>query len=628
MSMEFDDNELIQNRRDNLQKLIDLGHDPFDKNNTVFRYTHHAQDVSDNFAALEGQEVAVAGRIMTMRGHGKAGFVTLKDNGALLQLYIRQDIVGEELFSVFELLDLGDIIGVTGEVFKTQRGEISVRVREFRLLTKALRPLPDKFHGLRDIDQRYRKRYIDLIVNDESRRTFVLRSHIISTIRRYLDDRGFMEVETPVLHPYATGASARPFITYHNTLDMELVMRIETELYLKRLVVGGIDKVYEIGRIFRNEGLSTRHNPEFTMIELYWAYRDYKDIMELAENLVEYVTKEVHGQTKIMCDGHELEMKAPWRRLNMIDAVKEYAGVDFRSFSDDETARKLAKEHKLPVEDFMTWGHVLNLFFEEKCEAKIIQPTFVYGHPVAISPLAKRMPEDDRLTSRFEIFINGRELGNAFTELNDPREQRERFLAQLEERAREDRKELYILDTDFLEALEIGLPPTGGIGIGIDRLVMLLTNSSAIRDVILFPTMKLHIGRGVDPVSGQLDFSGVKVEPLFEKDVDFATFSQSDVRVVKVLNCEEVPKSKKLLKFTLDDGSGKDRIILSGIKEFYEAEELLGKTLLAITNLPPRPMMGMESNGMVLSGLYEDNGVQKLRLLMLPGDIPPGTKIY
>ncbi|MFP4456800.1 MAG: lysine--tRNA ligase [Clostridia bacterium] len=483
-------NELLVNRRENLKILKEQGFDPFSEENATYEVTNTAKEILSDFEEFEGEEVSIAGRIMTLRSFGKAGFANLKDISGEIQIYVRRDEVGEKDFESYKLLDIGDLVGIKGTIFKTKKGEITIRAKDFKLLTKALRPLPDKWHGLKDVDTRYRKRYVDLIVNDEVRDTFIKRSKIIQEIRNYLNDKGFLEVETPVMHPHATGAPSRPFITHHNTLNMQLVLRIETELYLKRLIVGGLERVYEIGRIFRNEGLSTRHNPEFTSIELYWAYHDYEDIMELAENLIEYVAKKVQGSTLIECEGNDLDFSAPWPRMTMLETVKKYAGIDFNDVSSDQEARKLAKEHYLPVQDFMTWGHILNLFFEEKCEEYLIQPVFIHDYPVEVSPLAKRKIDDPRLTARFEMFANGRELGNAFTELNDPDEQKQRFIDQLAERDLEDRPEKHELDEDFIEALEIGLPPTGGIGIGIDRLVMLLTNASSIRDVILFPTMR------------------------------------------------------------------------------------------------------------------------------------------
>ncbi len=483
-------NDLLINRRENLKSLKEQGFDPFSEENATYKVTNTAKEILHDFEKFEGEEVSIAGRIMTLRSFGKAGFANLKDISGEIQIYVRLDEVGEKDFEIYKLLDIGDLVGVKGSIFKTRKGEITIRVKDFKLLTKALRPLPDKWHGLKDIDTRYRKRYVDLIVNDDVRETFIKRSKIIQEIRNYLDNKGFLEVETPVMHPHATGAPSRPFITHHNTLNMELVLRIETELYLKRLIIGGLERVYEIGRIFRNEGLSTKHNPEFTSIELYWAYHDYEDIMKLAENLIEHVATEVQGTTLIECEGNSLDFSTPWQRMTMLEVVKKYSGIDFNEVNSDQEARELAKSHNLPVKDFMTWGHVLNLFFEEKCEENLIQPVFIHDYPVEVSPLAKRKLDDPRLTARFEMFANGRELGNAFTELNDPDEQKKRFLDQLAERELEDRPEKHELDEDFIEALEIGLPPTGGIGIGIDRLVMLLTNSSSIRDVILFPTMR------------------------------------------------------------------------------------------------------------------------------------------
>lgn len=483
-------NELILNRRKNLQSLIDRGYDPFSEENATYDITNTTKEISENFEEYEGKEVSLAGRIMTMRNFGKAGFANLKDLSGEIQIYVRLDVVGDEAFEIYNLLDIGDLVGVKGSVFKTKKEEVTIRVKEFKLLTKALRPLPDKWHGLKNVDIRYRKRYIDLIVNDGVRDTFIKRSKIIQEIRNYLNEKDFIEVETPVMHPHATGASSRPFITHHNALDMDLVLRIETELYLKRLVVGGLDKIYEIGRIFRNEGLSTRHNPEFTSIEIYWAYHDYRDMMELAENLIEYIADKVVGTTLVECEGKKLDFSAPWQRMTMVEIVKKHTGIDFNEVESDEEARSLAKKHHVPVMDFMTWGHVMNLFFEEKCEEKLIQPIFIYDYPVAVSPLAKRKMDNPKLSARFEMFANGRELGNGFTELTNPDEQKERFVKQIVERELENRPEKHKLDRDFIEALEIGLPPTVGIGIGIDRLIMLLTDSASIRDVIFFPSMK------------------------------------------------------------------------------------------------------------------------------------------
>lgn len=483
-------NELLQVRRDKLNKLKEMGFDPFGETNAKYEVTNSAAEINDNFEQYEGKEVSVAGRLMTMRGQGKAGFANIQDLTGKIQIYVRKDVVGEEPFAIFKLLDIGDIIGVIGEVFKTKKGEISLRVKQLTLLTKSLRPLPDKWHGLKDVDTRYRKRYIDLITNQDVMNTFIARSKIIQEIRNYLNERGFLEVETPSMHAHATGATARPFITHHNTLDMQMVLRVETELYLKRLIVGGMEKVYEIGRIFRNEGISTRHNPEFTSIELYWAYHDYHDIMKLTEDMVVHVAQKVSGSSKLMCEGKELDFTAPWNRMTMVEAVKKYANIDFNSFSTDQEARDAAKSVNVVIKDNMTWGQVLNTVFEEKCEEHLIQPVFIYDYPVEVSPLAKRKLNDSRLTARFEAFANGRELGNAFSELNDPDDQRQRFIDQLKEREQEDRPEKHVLDTDYVEALEIGLPPTGGLGIGIDRLIMLLTDSASIRDVILFPTMR------------------------------------------------------------------------------------------------------------------------------------------
>ncbi|HBC4461839.1 TPA: lysine--tRNA ligase [Enterococcus faecalis] len=632
-------------RREKMEALREEGIDPFGKR---FDRTHNSAELHeqyDNHTKEElsemNTEVSVAGRMMTKRGKGKAGFAHLQDREGQIQIYVRKDQVGDEAYELFKHADLGDFFGVTGQIMKTNTGEVTVKAQTITLLTKALRPLPDKYHGLTNVEQRYRQRYLDLISNKESFDRFMKRSQIISEIRRYLDGNGYVEVETPVLHNEAGGAAARPFITHHNALDMDLYLRIALELHLKRLIVGGMEKVYEIGRVFRNEGIDTTHNPEFTMLEAYTAYTDYQDVMDLTEGIIRNAAEKVLGTTDITYDGQAVDLGSPFKRLHMVDAVKEQTGVDFWQEMTIEEARALAKEHNVEITDAMTVGHIINEFFETFVEDMLQQPTFIYGHPVAVSPLAKKNPEDGRFTDRFELFIIGKEFANAFTELNDPIDQRERFEEQEKERE-QGNDEAHGVDEDFIEALEYGLPPTGGLGIGIDRLVMLLTDAQSIRDVLLFPTMK-PIGLEKAENGGlsketyetydkltteEIDLSKVKVEPLFEDMVDFDTFSKSDFRVVKVKNCEEVPKSKKLLKFTLDDGSEKERVILSGIKEYYSAESLIGKTLLAICNLPPRKMMGIDSEGMIISAICEYDGEEKLNLIMLDDNIPAGSKLY
>ncbi len=634
--MEQDLNEMLQIRRDKLKQLKEEGRNPYLVEK--FERTNFTKEIVENFEDFEDKSVTIAGRVMARRGHGKVTFLDIQDSTGRIQAFLKIDNLGDEYNDV-KLLDIGDIVGITGEVFKTKMGEVSVRAENFKILTKSLQILPEKWHGLQDQDLKYRQRYVDLIMNPSIKETFLKRNRIIKEIRNYLDDRGFLEVETPTLNTIAGGANARPFITHHNTLDIDMYLRIANELYLKRLVVGGFDKVYEMGKMFRNEGMDTTHNPEYTAMEVYAAYQDYNDMMELTENLVATVAEKVLGKTVIEYDGVELDLTPPWRRISMVEAVKEYAGVDFENIETDEEAVKVAEEKGLTLEPSKkTRGNIINEFFEEFCEEHMIQPTFVTGHPVDISPLAKRNPEDPRYTNRFEAFINTKEIANAFSELNDPIDQRERFTAQIEAKRLGD-DEAHPMDEDFLNAIEVGLPPTGGLGIGIDRLIMFLTGETSIRDVILFPTMKplaKDLGEnGEEPkhdeapkAAKKLDLSKVKVEPLFEDFVDFEKFSESDFRVVKVKACEEVPKSKKLLKFTLDDGSGKDRIILSGIKNFYSAEELVGKTLLAITNLPPREMMGIESCGMLLSAVCDYDGEELLNLIMLDGNIPAGAKIY
>lgn len=634
-------NEMLQIRRQKLKELQDLGKNPFliEK----FNPDHHTTDITDNYDEFEGKEVTVAGRVMSKRGHGKISFMDIQDMKGRIQILSKIDELGEEAYKIISYLDMGDIIGVEGEVFKTQSGEISIKAKKLTLLSKSLQILPEKWHGLKDPDLRYRQRYVDLIVNPEVKETFLLRNKIIRKIREYLDNLGYLEVETPILGNIAGGANARPFLTHHNALNIDMSLRIANELYLKRLIVGGFDKVYEMGKMFRNEGMDTRHNPEFTNIELYEAYADYNDMMKITENLVAYVAKEVLGTTKVEYQGKTIDFTPPWKRIKMQDAVKEHTGVDFDKITTDEEALEVAKEHKLEIKPGMTRGHVISEMFEEFCEQYMDQPTFVIGHPVEISPLAKRNPDDPRITNRFEAFANCWEIANAFSELNDPIDQRERFEEQLRQKEYGD-DEAHPMDEDFLNAIEVGLPPTGGLGIGVDRLIILLTNQASIRDVIFFPTMK-PIGKEIAENSGsgsnsdktydqvttdlkKLDFSKIKVEPLFEDEVDFETFSKSDFRVVKVKNCEEVPKSKKLLKFTLDDGTGKDRIILSGIKNNYNADELIGKTLLAIVNLPPREMMGELSQGMLLSAICEYDGEELLNLIMLDPSIPAGAKLY
>lgn len=631
-------NELLQIRRDKLAKLQEAGKDPFAI--TTCPRDHYAQEIRDQFETLENQDVCIAGRVMSWRDMGKASFLDIHDKTGRMQVYVKIDEVGEETYKEMKACwDLGDIISVSGFVFKTRRGEISVHAKEIKLLSKSLLPLPEKFHGLKDTDLRYRQRYVDLIVNPEVKDTFVRRSQIVTEIRNFLNEKGFLEVETPVLHTIAGGASARPFITHHNTLDMDMYLRIALELYLKRLIVGGFDKVYELGRCFRNEGMDTRHNPEFTMLELYQAYTDYNGMMDITEELIRTVAQRVLGTTVITYGDVEIDLGKPFARISMVDAVKKYAGVDFDAIATDEEAKAVAKEHHIQYEERHKKGDILNLFFDEYCEEKLIQPTFLMNHPVEISPLAKKMPGNPAYTERFELFIVGREHANAFSELNDPIDQRQRFEAQAALKAAGD-EEACDVDEDFLTALEYGMPPTGGLGIGVDRLVMLLTNAASIRDVLLFPTMKPLNGvkdeNGVNKTESEapktepekIDFSKVEIEPLFKDFVDFETFSKSDFRAVKVLACEAVPKSKKLLKFTLDDGSGENRTILSGIHAYYEPEELVGKTCIAITNLPPRPMMGIDSCGMLISAVHHEEGEEKLHLLMVDDHIPAGAKLY
>ena len=630
-----DVNELRQIRFDKLKELQDAGNDPFVI--TKYDVSHHSTDIKENFDSLEGKTVTVAGRLMSKRVMGKASFCNIQDLKGNIQSYVARDCIGEEEYKAFKKMDIGDIIGLKGEVFKTKTGEISLHATELVLLSKSLQILPEKFHGLTNTDTRYRQRYIDLIMNAESKQTFINRSKIISTIRRYLDSQGFMEVETPMLVPNAGGAAARPFETHFNALDEDVKLRISLELYLKRLIVGGMERVYEIGRVFRNEGLDTRHNPEFTLMELYQAYTDYHGMMDLTENLYRFVAQEVLGTTKITYNGIEMDLGKPFERITMLDAVKKYSGVDFNEIKTLEQARAVAKEHHVEYEERHKKGDILNLFFEEFVEEHLVQPTFVMDHPIEISPLTKKKPENPDYVERFEFFMNGWEMANAYSELNDPIDQRERFKAQEELLAQGD-EEANHTDEDFLYALELGMPPTGGIGFGIDRMVMLLTDSPAIRDVLLFPTMKsldsdkkaskASVSEAAEKPAEKIDFSNVKIEPIFTEMVDFDTFAKSDFRAVKILACEAVPKSKKLLKFTLDDGERKDRVILSGIHEYYEPEELVGKTAIAIVNLPPRKMMGIDSEGMLISAVHEEDGREGLNLLMVDDHIPAGAKLY
>ena len=632
----------VRVRHEKLEQLRQEGKDPFLL--TKYDVTAHAAQIRDGFETMEGQTVAIAGRLMSKRGMGKAIFGDLQDRSGRIQIYLKIDELGEEAFAGCRKLDIGDIIGVRGLVFKTQRGEISVKATEVTLLSKSLLPLPEKFHGLTDVESRYRQRYVDLIVNPEVRRIFEVRSRFISHIRKYLDSRGFMEVETPVLNTISGGATARPFVTHHNTLDIDMYMRIATELHLKRLLVGGLERVYEIGRIFRNEGMDPKHNPEFTTVELYQAYTDFHGMMDLFEELLSSAAKEILGTYQVQWLGEDIDLTPGWPRMTMAEAVKQYLGVDFMSVNSDEDAARLAASVgvELGPEKEHTWGNYLYECFDQKVEEKLIQPTFITMHPVDVSPLAKRYAKDPRLTERFELFICHSEMGNAFSELNDPIDQKGRFQKQMELRAKGD-EEAGMMDEDYINAMEYGLPPTGGLGIGVDRCVMLLTNSNSIRDVILFPTMKpldkdktekAETKAEEKPVEAapvveeKIDFSNVVIEPLFQDQVDFETFSKSDFRAVKVLECEAVPKSKKLLKFTLDDGSDEKRTILSGIHAYYEPEELVGKTCIAITNLPPRAMMGIESCGMLISAVHHEGEEEKLHLLMVDPHIPAGAKLY
>ena len=632
-----DVNQLLKIRRDKLAELQADGKDPFQI--TKFDVTHHSQEVKDQFEDLEGKSVVLAGRMMSKRVMGKASFCNIQDLQGNIQSYVARDSIGEEEYKAFKKMDIGDIVGLEGEVFKTKTGEISIHASKVTLLSKSLQILPEKFHGLTNTDIRYRQRYVDLIMNADVKDTFIKRSRIISAVRQYLNGQGFLEVETPMLVSNAGGAAARPFETHFNALNEDLKLRISLELYLKRLIVGGMERVYEIGRVFRNEGLDTRHNPEFTLMELYQAYTDYHGMMDLTENMYRYVAQTVLGTTTISYNGIEMDLGKPFERITMVDAVKKYSGVDWNEIKDLEAARAAAREHHIEYEERHKKGDILNLFFEEFVEEHLIQPTFVMDHPVEISPLTKKKPENPEYVERFEFFMNGWEMANAYSELNDPIDQRERFKAQEELLAQGD-DEANTTDEDFMNALEIGMPPTGGIGFGIDRMCMLLTGAEAIRDVLLFPTMKSlnDVNKGNDvknqPVEEmkaepeKIDFSKVKIEPLFEEMVDFDTFSKSDFRAVKVKECVAVPKSKKLLQFTLDDGTGTDRTILSGIHAYYEPEELVGKTLIAITNLPPRAMMGIDSCGMLLSAIHEEEGEEKLHLLMVDDHIPAGAKLY
>ena len=634
-------NQLLQVRYDKLHELQENGKDPFVI--TKYDVTSHSTDIIDNFETMEGKQVSIAGRMMFKRVMGKASFCNIQDLKGRIQVYVARDNIGEEIYKDFKKSDIGDIWGVKGYAFRTKTGEISIHAEEMTLLSKSLQILPEKFHGLTDTDMRYRQRYIDLIMNQESKEVFIKRSKILKEIRNFLADRDFMEVETPMLVSNAGGAAARPFETHYNALNEDVKLRISLELYLKRLIVGGLERVYEIGRVFRNEGVDTRHNPEFTLMELYQAYTDYEGMMELTESMFRYLAEKVCGSTKISYNGIEIDLGKPFTRMTMNDAIKKYTGIDFDTVADDAAAKKLAEEHHIAYEERHKKGDIINLFFEEFCEKELIQPTFIMDHPIEISPLTKKKPSDPTKVERFELFINTWEMCNAYSELNDPIDQRERFAAQDANAAAGD-DEAEHTDEDFLNALEIGMPPTGGIGYGIDRLVMLLTDSAAIRDVLLFPTMKSLDGvnkkndvnntaseapeKNVKTESEKIDFSKVKVEPLFEEFVDFDTFSKSDFRAVKVKECVAVPKSKKLLQFTLDDGTGKDRTILSGIHAYYEPEELVGKTLIAITNLPPRAMMGIDSCGMLLSAIHEEEGEEKLHLLMVDDHIPAGAKLY
>lgn len=634
-------NEQMQVRIDKMHKIEEHGWKPFGHR---FLFTHRAADIAAQFDELSEKEteVTMAGRVMAIRGHGKTCFMDMQDKTGRIQVYVRKDVIGEENYALIKLMDIGDTVGITGTAFRTHMGELSIKAASVEMLSKSLRPLPEKWHGLKDVETRYRQRYVDLIVNPEVRETFVKRSQIIKSVREVLDSHDFLEVETPILNTIAGGAAARPFISYHNALDMQVYMRIAPELYLKRLIVGGMDRVYEMGRVFRNEGIDNRHNPEFTSVEIYQAFADYRDMMDLTEEVVVKTAEKVLGTTTINYEGTTIELASPWKRMSMIEAVKEYSGKDFTNVTDLEEARAIAKELNVAIEPTFGIGKIINACFEEYVEDKLVQPTFITGHPKEISPLAKSNPENPEITDRFEAYIYGREICNGFTELNDPIDQKERFLKQVEERANGD-EEANMMDEDFVNALEYGLPPTGGLGIGIDRLVMFLTNSSTIRDVLFFPTMK-PIGKAVSekpefmqaapaaaPVEAKeepIDFSKVVIEPPYTEYVDFDTFCKSDMRAVKVKECTAVPKSKKLLKFVLDDGTGTDRVIISGIHAFYEPEELVGKTLIAIVNLPPRKMMGIDSCGMLLSAIHEEEGAEKLNLMMIADRVPAGARLH
>lgn len=626
-----DVNEMMKIRREKFENLKNDGNNPFEE--TEFNQTDFSRDIKENFEDLEGKDVSIAGRIVSWRNMGKASFMDILDSSGRIQIYVKVDDVGENTYKqMSSSWDIGDIVGLSGFVFKTRRGEISIHTKEIKLLSKSFLPLPEKFHGLRDTDTRYRQRYLDLISSPEIKDTFVKRSKIIKEIRKYLDNNGYVEVETPILNVIPGGAAAKPFITHHNTLDIDLFLRIAPELYLKRLIVGGMDRVYELGRLFRNEGMSTRHNPEFTTIELYEAYADYKKMMEIAENIIRNAAMACCGDTVVDYQGEKIDFSKPFERITMIEAVKKYTGVDFSEFvGDDKKAKEYAKNLGIEIKDSDVWGDILNKAFEEKVEENLVQPTFVCDYPVEVSPLTKRKKDESHLVERFELFIAKREIANAYSELNDPIDQRKRFEHQMKLRDAGD-DEANMIDEDFITALEYGMPPTGGLGMGIDRLAMLLTDSASIRDVIIFPTMKPLGGSGslnsVGELGGAIDFSKVEIEPLFKDCVDFETFSKCDFRAVKVKNCEAVKKSKKLLKFTLDDGTESERIILSGIHAYYEPEELIGKTLIAITNLPPRAMMGIDSCGMLISAVHKEEGEEKLNLLMVDNHIPAGAKLY
>lgn len=626
-----DVNEMMKIRREKFENLKNDGNNPFEE--TEFNQTDFSRDIKENFEDLEGKDVSIAGRIVSWRNMGKASFMDILDSSGRIQIYVKVDDVGENTYKqMSSSWDIGDIVGLSGFVFKTRRGEISIHTKEIKLLSKSFLPLPEKFHGLRDTDTRYRQRYLDLISSPEIKDTFVKRSKIIKEIRKYLDNNGYVEVETPILNVIPGGAAAKPFITHHNTLDIDLFLRIAPELYLKRLIVGGMDRVYELGRLFRNEGMSTRHNPEFTTIELYEAYADYKKMMEIAENIIRNAAMACCGDTVVDYQGEKIDFSKPFERITMIEAVKKYTGVDFSEFvGDDKKAKEYAKNLGIEIKDSDVWGDILNKAFEEKVEENLVQPTFVCDYPVEVSPLTKRKKDELHLVERFELFIAKREIANAYSELNDPIDQRKRFEHQMKLRDAGD-DEANMIDEDFITALEYGMPPTGGLGMGIDRLAMLLTDSASIRDVIIFPTMKPLGGSGslnsVGELGGAIDFSKVEIEPLFKDCVDFETFSKCDFRAVKVKNCEAVKKSKKLLKFTLDDGTESERIILSGIHAYYEPEELIGKTLIAITNLPPRAMMGIDSCGMLISAVHKEEGEEKLNLLMVDNHIPAGAKLY